>query len=161
SEHPTPAELEGFLCGALDDESMERVASHVLGGCEICRANLSSGGELQESVEEERVELQPEVDAAYDRALGRAFTTALRHGRHAANEAAKSRQASALLVSGGIEKLAAAPRSLKGLAAYQALLTRCEEVRHDDPEQAVQLAIYATLVAGRLSVHRYGVRQVA
>src|SRR6185295_20160773 len=35
------------------------------------------------------------------------------------------------------------------------------EVRHDDPEQAVELAIYATLLAGRLSLRRYGARQVA
>ena len=140
---------------------MQSVIAHVLGGCEICCSQLSFTGDLPDAEAPEPIDLAPEVDAAYDRALRRAFSTALRHGRHAAAEGAKSREALALLEAGGIEGLAAAPHTFKGLAAYEALLARCEALRHDDPQQTTELAIYATLVAGRLSVRRYGEPLVA
>lgn len=73
---------------------------------------------------------------------------------------ARSREALALLEAGGLEGLAAAPSELKGLPAYEAFLERSWSLRHEDPEEMVRLALYATLVAGRLDPEVHGAAQV-
>lgn len=66
------------------------------------------------------------------------------------------REALSLLETGGVEKLAEAPSDLKGLPAYEAFLARSWSLRHDDPEEMVRLALFATLIAGRLDPKVHG-----
>jgi len=70
------------------------------------------------------------------------------------------RAALSLLESGGVEELAEAPSDLKGLPAYEAFLERSWSLRHDDPDEMVRLAMFATLVAGKLDPATHGSRQV-
>ena len=70
------------------------------------------------------------------------------------------RAALSLLESGGVEELAEAPSDLKGLPAYEAFLERSWNLRHDDPDEMVRLAMFATLVAGKLDPEVHGPRQV-
>lgn len=71
-----------------------------------------------------------------------------------------AREALSLLENGGVEELADAPSDLKGLPAYEAFLERSWNLRHDDPEEMVRLAMYATLVAGRLDPATHGAQRV-
>jgi tetratricopeptide (TPR) repeat protein len=70
------------------------------------------------------------------------------------------RAALSLLESGGVEELAEAPSDLKGLPAYEAFLERSWNLRNDDPDEMVRLAMFATLVAGKLDPAVHGAQQV-
>lgn len=70
------------------------------------------------------------------------------------------REALALLEKGGVEELADAPSDLKGLPAFEAFLERSWSLRHEDPEEMVRLAMYATLIAGKLEPAIHGRKQV-
>jgi tetratricopeptide (TPR) repeat protein len=70
------------------------------------------------------------------------------------------REALSLLESGGVEELAEAPSDLKGLPAYEAFLERSWRLRNEDPEEMVRLAMFATLVAGKLEPEIHGAKQI-
>jgi tetratricopeptide (TPR) repeat protein len=70
------------------------------------------------------------------------------------------REALSLLEKGGVEELADAPSDLKGLPAFEAFLERSWNLRHENPEEMVRLAMYATLIAGKLEPATHGREQV-
>lgn len=70
------------------------------------------------------------------------------------------REALSLLEKGGVEGLADAPSDLKGLPAFEAFLERSWNLRHENPEEMVRLAMYATLIAGKLEPATHGREQV-
>lgn len=70
------------------------------------------------------------------------------------------REALSLLEKGGVEQLADAPSDLKGLPAFEAFLERSWKLRHEDPEEMVRLAMFATLVAGKLEPEIHGAERV-
>lgn len=70
------------------------------------------------------------------------------------------REALALLESGGVEELAEASSDLKGLPACEAFLERSWSLRNEDPDEMVRLAMFATLVAGKLDPAAHGAGQV-
>lgn len=72
----------------------------------------------------------------------------------------RRRRLLARLEAEGVTRVADTGPPLRGLAAYEALLERCQAVRFHDPEEMVKLAAWAVLVAKSLSVKRYGSRQV-
>lgn len=89
--------------------------------------------------------LSPEVDGARERPRGRRT---------------RRRRLVARLEAEGVIRVADTGRPLRGLAAYEALLERCQAVRFHDPEEMVRLAACAVLVAKSLSVKRYGSLEV-
>jgi tetratricopeptide (TPR) repeat protein len=66
----------------------------------------------------------------------------------------KKRKVLELLISGGIAKLEDLPYDLLGLPVYEAFLERSWALRHDDPNQMVELARFAVFLADRL--HKSG-----
>jgi tetratricopeptide (TPR) repeat protein len=70
------------------------------------------------------------------------------------------REALSLLEKGGVEELADAPSDLKGLPAFEAILERSWNLRNEDPEEMVRLAMYATLIAGKLEPATHGRERV-
>jgi tetratricopeptide (TPR) repeat protein len=102
----------------------------------------------------------PELNAAYDRAIDRALASVVRYGSHAARESKKVKEVIAVLERKGIAGFCELPRHLRGLAGYEALLERSWSLRFDDPRQMVQLCELATVVAAGLSVERYGGERV-
>ncbi len=156
--HPNAAALRGLVDGGLPADQLRAVAAHVLHGCRTCgrvltRLALGGGSEIP---------LPPAAD--YDEALDRAFATVravlprLTAFRWAER---KKKEALALLASGGLEGLAAAPPDLRGPPLFEALLERSWAVRYEDPQQMVGLALCAALFADRLSEAEHGAREVA
>ncbi|HEX6902081.1 MAG TPA: hypothetical protein VF789_20355 [Thermoanaerobaculia bacterium] len=149
-EHPTPAELEGFVWNRLTAERFKAVTAHIVRGCASCRSLvarslcplLESGGELPE------ITLTPEEDAAYDAAFDRALSAALRKERERVN--AGKREALSLLSDPTLESLPEIPLHLQGVPMFEALLERSWALRHEDPEQMVRLADWARVLAERL-----------
>jgi tetratricopeptide (TPR) repeat protein len=151
-EHPTPAELEGFVWNRLTAERVKAVTAHIVRGCVSCRSMVArSLCALMESGEPPEVPaLSPEEDAAYDAALERAFSFALHKERERLEKG--KREALALLSDPSLESLPEIPPHLCGIPMFEALLERSWSLRHESPEHMVRLADWARLLSERLPV---------
>ena len=151
-EHPTPAELEGFVWNRLTAERVKAVTAHIVRDCASCRSvvarsicALMESGKLPEAPPP-----SPEEDAAYDAAFDRALSFALAKERE--RLAAGKRKALALLSDPSLESLPEIPADLCGVPMFEALLERSWSLRHENPEQMVRLADWARLLSERLPV---------
>ena len=80
SDHPTPEDLAGFIWNRVPWDRARTIVSHLVRGCEPCRAavvpHLAS---LFGRAEPPEVVLLPGEDAEYEAALDRAFATVNDH----------------------------------------------------------------------------------
>jgi tetratricopeptide (TPR) repeat protein len=143
AEHPSLEQLQDFVQGRLDGAGARPVVAHLVKGCALCRTYL---GEVLAAAPSEQV---------YDEAIDRAFLAYRWHGAEAPKVRARAREALARVEAGGIERLAEAPRKLKGVAGCEALLERSWALRHEDPAKMLELAHYAKLLADRLDPRRH------
>lgn len=161
--HPTAAELEGLVSGHLSAERRRSVIAHLLRGCRECGLQLAPylGGLFGRGRSAE-VPLPPAE--AYDEAVDRAFAAvqglspdllALRMAEQ------KKRQALALLVSGGLAGLEEVTPDLQGVPLFEALLERSWALRYEDPDQMVELARCAVLMADQWSDGELGAQKTA
>jgi len=161
--HPTELEMKGFLGGRLSSAGARSMVLHLL-SCLECRATVSSHlpaplfGSLAETAEVE--EISPELDAAYEGALDRAFD-AVFDQRLALHEKSGARRALTLYLQSGIDGLRKNPGLLRDLTSYRTLLEMCQELRYENPQRMVDAGFLAVYTADRLSPRRYGVQRVA
>ncbi len=155
AEHPSLDELQDFAQGLLPAERARRVVAHLLRGCIPC------GAMLIPEVEVLLPEDPPVEDPGYEEAIDRAFAAQRWHGPAALKRRTKARQALALLEAGGLEELSQATPDLKGIVACEALMERSWDLRHEDPQQMLELASHATLVADHLSPRLYDPKKLA
>jgi hypothetical protein len=138
---------------------------HLL-SCLECRATVATHlpsplfGSAPEIAVAEAEEIAPELDAAYDAALDRAFGFVFDQ-RLALREKSGARRALAIYVQSGIDGLRKNPALLRGLTAYRTLLEMCQELRYEDPKRMVDAGFLAAYTADRLSPRRYGAQRVA
>lgn len=97
---------------------------------------------------------------AYESAIESAFSLARKEERLRKREEKRKRAILAFLEAEGVEGLLRSRRRLSGLAAYEALLERCQAVRYDDPSEMVKLASCATALAERIDPSSYGKKRV-
>lgn len=159
NKHPTPATLEAFLRADLPATEMQRVFTHLMAGCPVCRQAMAplSTGFFRPS----RMVPHPEA-SDYDFAIARAIRTTLQRATRATEERLGGP------VSGEVpavpakvtpldRRLPLAPlvpravRSAGGRARCEALIEAARGLRHRDPEGMVMIATYAAEVADRLS----------
>ncbi|HEX9944690.1 MAG TPA: hypothetical protein VGG03_21985 [Thermoanaerobaculia bacterium] len=149
TDHPTPAELEGFVWNRISPGRAGEVISHLVRGCAQCRAavaphlkGLFGLGEPPPRV------LTPQEDAAYDAALDRAFAAVLDRAGRLREE--RKREALALLESSEPETVPEIPPHLQGIPLFEALLERSWSLRHENPREMVGYAQWAQKLADRL-----------
>ncbi|MBW8876166.1 MAG: hypothetical protein JF614_14465 [Acidobacteria bacterium] len=149
NDHPTPAELEGFVWNCVSARRARDIVSHLVRGCEPCRAVLVPhlAGLLGVSDPPARL-LSAREDAQYDAALDRALAAALR--RIAELEEERKREALALIGGSSLEELPEVPPHLRGVPLFEALLERSWSLRHENPEEMVRVAEWARRLAERL-----------
>jgi len=158
SYHPSAFELKALASGS----PARSVIRHLL-SCSECRGTAAPRlspflyGKFPEMSMED---LPPELDAAYEASLDRAFESLFEH-RLALREKSGVRRALAIFAQKGFAGLQESPRLLHGLSAYRSLLELCQELRYEDPKRMVDAGLLAVYVADRLSVHRFGAQRVA
>jgi tetratricopeptide (TPR) repeat protein len=161
SEHPTSADLEAFAKGSLPPGPLKAVARHLLQGCRSCGALLASffGGPGPAP----GVETPPESPKCYDEALDRFFSTLRFHQRYLRSEEIRQRKVAALLeAGGGLQALIDRSEiSLQGVGVLRALLDRSWAVRHENPQEMVELTRFAVSVAGKLNPRWYDEKDAA
>jgi tetratricopeptide (TPR) repeat protein len=156
--------LEGLLLGGLSADRARAVTAHLLHGCKECSARLAPYCEGLFGADVRLAAPLPPSEEAYDAALDRAFASVrqLEAGLPPVKTAEqKKRDALRLLASEGLKGLGDAPPDVQGLPLYEALLERSWALRHDDPDQMVQLAQFATLLVDRLNERDLGAREIA
>ncbi len=127
--------------------------THLISGCGTCGAGMAPHLSLLFSKSSFLKASPPPAEEFYDGALERAFAAVRKLGL--ALPALKTREqrkqeALELLTRSGLEGLDEVPFYLQGLPLCEALLERSWALRHEDPDQMVQLAQAATLLADRL-----------
>jgi tetratricopeptide (TPR) repeat protein len=151
NDHPSREELMAVYEGSLSPEREEEVLHHLLAPCPRCldEADSSSMAELP------WLEAKVVEEASYDAPIDRALGAALREERYLRQERAQARKALQVLETGGVEALDQLPEGLSHFARMEALLARSWQLRHDDPQLMVHLAILATEVSRRLDARDF------
>jgi tetratricopeptide (TPR) repeat protein len=159
SDHPSRNDLAALLGGDLSPEREREVMGHLL-LCKPCFAEAPPPVRLLLGSDPARRERTGEEAAGYGTAVSRAMATALKHRRHLRREQVQARKILTLLEDGGIEAVQKIPRSLSPLARMNAFLAWSWRLRHEDPPQMVQFALYAAQVSRQLDVRQYGLERV-
>lgn len=162
--HPSAEELQGFVNWTLSTERTRAVILHLLGGCGTCQTILEPDlrgwfgvGRLREAPRPYPVET---YDAPFDRAFAKVKALNLERPPFRTAEQ-KKQEALALLVSGGLKGLGKAPAELRGIPIFEALLERSWALRHDDPDQMLELARCAALLADQMDDSGLGETEIA
>jgi tetratricopeptide (TPR) repeat protein len=149
SDHPTPAELEGFVWEDVPVERKREIVVHLVRGCAQCRATLAPhyAGILGLAEPPERaLTLREESD--YDIAIDRAYAAAFRASEELRE--ARKREALAFLAEYSLDELPEAPPHLQGVPLFEALLERSWSCRHENPDEMIRLADWARRLAEKI-----------
>lgn len=172
--HPNPHDLERFLLGELPQRETNAVTAHLMRGCPQCRRRMAPLAAALFGWVGDRIHLAGDAAIDYDDAITHAFQNAggLRHeapGRPAATPPAGAPRADLAdpAEAGEGEARPAppagpAPRSqssrsrqtMRDRERCEALLERCVELRHRDPEALVLTATLAVNLAERIEAGR-------
>ncbi len=162
SVHPTPTELEAFAKGDLPSARFRRIARHLFQGCAPCNALLLPHYQhlLPSSPSPEPQAHGTGISGEY---LDRVFSAFRSYRRYLRREEARQRRIAArLAMGGGLQGLMEEPEiPLQGLGTLQALLERSWAVRHENPQEMVELARFAVEVARKLSPRWHDEREIS
>ena len=149
NDHPTAAELEGFVWNRVSSGRARDIVAHLVHGCEPCQTALVPHlAGLLGAAEPPEALLSAREDAGYDAALDRAFAAAFRRSEELKEE--RKREALSLISDISLEELPEVPPHLRGVPLFEALLERSWSLRHENPEEMVKVAELARVLAERL-----------
>jgi len=151
--HPDRATLEAFLRSGLPAPETKDVLAHLVAGCAHCREQMAplTVAMFEPAAGDEPV-LTPEMNAAYDRAIGGAFAKILQTAQSLRTQREDLDYKVARLLQGP-------PPDETGFwtwALCEALLDRSRALRHDDPPQMLSLARLACQAADHLLPEIHG-----
>jgi tetratricopeptide (TPR) repeat protein len=159
NDHPTPAELEGFVWNRVPAGRSREIVGHIVQGCVQCRTVLAPHFAGLLGLEEPPAPvLTPEEDAQYDVAINRAFSTVLERARTLREE--RKRETLSLLATGG-EAPPEVPVPLRGVPLFECLLQLSWALRHENPREMVRLAEQARELADTFDPEELGADAVA
>jgi tetratricopeptide (TPR) repeat protein len=160
-DHPTPAELESFVWGRVAASRARAIVSHLVLGCEPCRAALAPhlAGLLGTAEPPETLFSTREEDAGYDAALDRAFAAAFRRVEELKEE--RKREALSLISDISLDRLPEVPPHLQGVPLFEALLERSWSLRHENSEEMVKVAEWARVLAEGIGPGELGAQPTA
>jgi tetratricopeptide (TPR) repeat protein len=148
-DHPSLAVLRAFLDGTLSRDEARPVVAHLLDGCTRCNAAVAPAVLVPEGLDTGVLpELAPGEHAGYDMAIERAFSAVRLHGAELPELKKKTARVLALLEKKGLDAFNV--RRQGALPVYEALLARCQTLRHSDPRQMVLHALMAVHIARQL-----------
>jgi len=151
--HPDRATLEAFLRSGLPAPQTKDVLAHLVAGCQHCREQMAPFTvAMFEPASEDEPMLTPEMDAAYDRAIGGAFAKVL--------QTAQSLQAQREDLDTKVARLLQGPppeeTGFWTWALCETLLDRSRALRHDDPSRMLSLSRLACQAADHLLPEIHG-----
>lgn len=159
-DHPTPAELESFVWNRVPQGLSRAIVSHLVLGCADCRATLAPHfAGLIGLKEPPAPVLSTQESAAYDAAIGRAFSTVLQEARKLRES--QRREALSLLADASPDELPEPVAPLLRAPELARLLQRSWQLRYENPREMLRLAEEAERLAAGLDPEALGERLVA
>lgn len=156
--HPSPAELDRFLLGAMSPREAAPVLAHLIRGCERCQKGMEPLASVMLGTGQNIPEPPAEAGTEYDFPLFKAFAAARQYAETRAQaKAGEGRTA----VPVPRKAPARDPRMERSWAQCEALLERCRSLRHNDPETIVLTAALAVSLAERLDATAFGAEALA
>ena len=152
TDHPSPSVLARFVKGTASPAEARSVVSHLLRGCDRCRAGISPGAQAvltDWKAEPETAGVAAAAEAEYELPIKRAVDSLLRHGADAAKIKAATRKFHQALVTKGLDRVRL--WNVPDAAILNALLQRVHELRHDDPGEMLRCAACAVQTAKRMT----------
>ena len=161
SEHPCRETLEGFLLNRLPSQEVKATVTHLLGGCERCREEMSTlATAMFAPATVPELQLSAAEEASYDRAISAAFATALEHERSLRLEReAGEREAEEIFRARRPSETPALPEGPVSWGFCEAVIDRSRSLRHSDPAGMLVLAHLGRTAAERLDEKVYGTEQ--
>jgi tetratricopeptide (TPR) repeat protein len=160
NDHPTPAELEGFVWNRVPQGLAHDIISHIVRGCAECRSALAPHfAGLVGLVEPPAPVLSDQVSAEYDAAINRAFSAVLQRARELRET--RRREALALMADASPDELPEPVTPLLAVPALAHLLQRSWQLRYENPREMLRLAEEAQQLATGLDPATLGARCVA
>lgn len=157
NDHPTLAELEGFVWNRLPSDRVRDIVAHLVRGCESCHAALAPHwAGMSGWVDPPETVLSLLQEAEYEAAFDRAFARALSELREE-----RKREALSLLIDFDGDEFPEVPPHLQGVPLFEALLELSWSLRHENPEEMIKTAEWARVLAERLDPVQVGVKHVA
>jgi tetratricopeptide (TPR) repeat protein len=158
SEHPRRETLEGFLQGNLPAGEIKSTVTHLLAGCDSCRAEMTPLATTMFTPEGAPVpQLSAQEETSYDLAISAAFARALEHERTLRLEReAAERKAEEILHA---ILRSEAPTLEEGVLSWgfcETLIEKSLSLRFTDRKGMLHLANLARLAADRLDPEAYG-----
>lgn len=152
-EHLSQEELKAFLDGELPSKRKRDLLIHLLRGCEHCQTLAGwCFNPPPWSAQDE---------ALYEETYKESIKEVLRAEQRRKNQETKMRAAALLVRGKGVaEILGEGDMPLRGLGLYEALLERSWAVRHDNPDEMIELARTAVQVAHDLNPAEYGTENI-
>ncbi len=154
NDHPTQAELEGFVWNRVSAGRSRDVLAHLVRGCPQCRTAVTPHfAGLTGLAAPPAPKLSPDEDAALDVAIGRAFSTVILKAREL--QATRERE-SRPAIEMRREELPAPVEPLLRVPELESLLRRSWLLRFDDPAEMLRLALAADALAEGLDPAAFG-----
>jgi tetratricopeptide (TPR) repeat protein len=158
SEHPRRETLEGFLQGSLPSKDIKATVTHLLAGCDACRAEMTPLATTMFTPESAAApQLSAQEEESYDLAISAAFARALEHERalRLEREVAERKAEEVLRAA----RLSGAPDLGAEAASWgfcETLVEKSLALRFTDAKGMLHLANLARLAADRLDPQQYG-----
>jgi tetratricopeptide (TPR) repeat protein len=160
NDHPTAAELDGFVWDRLPTERARAIVLHLIRGCESCMSALAPHmAGLLGSADPPEPALSVWEEAEYDAAIDRAFTSVLRKAGNPWEE--RKREALAVPLDSSPEEIPETLTHTSDIPSFERLLERSWALRHDDPEEMVRLAEQARDLAGQIDSGELGAQRAS
>lgn len=152
NDHPTVAELEGFVWNRLSTDRVRDIVAHLVRGCEPCLATVAPHWAGILGWEEPPApNLSSSENADYEGALDRAFAITLARDREN-----RKRKALSLIWDKSSDELPEVPPHLQGLPLFEALLEKSWSLRHENAEEMVKVAEWARVLADHFDPKELG-----
>ncbi len=160
NDHPTPAELEGFVWNRVPSGRTHDIVAHIVRGCVPCRTVLAPHFAGLLGLEQPPAPvLSQQEEAQYDAAISRVFATVLERARELRET--RKRESLSLLSDAGCESLPEVPVPLRGVPLFECLLQLSWALRHENPAEMVRLAEQARELAETFDAGELGAPAVA
>lgn len=157
SEHPDRKTLEGVLLSEATGEESKTAVEHLLSGCSVCQQEAQPLAQAMFRPGD-GAEIPPEVDAAYDDAISKAFSFVLEQRRRLTDERFVAREAvAAVLADLAAGRTPMAPANAT-VGLCEVLIEKGLEFRGVDHAAMQCLVGLALDVAERLDPATYGER---
>jgi len=148
--HPSAAELEQFLLGEMSPRQAAPIISHLLSGCQQCRAGMAPLASVVFATGPLAPEMEPNSGSEYDFPIFKALASARRYASNLVSEA-PAPHPRIPEQSLNVEALDSVGEARYEWTRCETLIEQCRHLRYSDLEGMILAASLAVTLAERIT----------